>query len=408
MHARPLKAVLFNHTTLLDSRYDVARVNQIRDMLKGLREMGLKVVALSTHGDPLVSLRETYGSLLDLTLDKEVVGKNKGSPMWVLAACEELGIPPSQVFYVGDTVMDWRTAINVPVFYLDAGWSRRFRGRGKYRALSVKQPGSVLPFTRHILAPAPFWAYATDFEDEPVRLRALLPSNVRLHSDDGKFAVQDVFTYEEEIQVATMPANTMLLALVVASLLREGIFEAPPERSMPIFAPYPGSSRGSETKLFDEPFELLASYARGYYYPDLLVRKKDAKDKSLLRWKCSQGEPVSLPTIKNEVGTLVLNKAHKEKLKGRRVVVLDDFMTTGMSLEWAKTLLLSAGAAEVVMVAVGKYPKPHDRYRFEGDVDPYDLDKNQELRLTKDSLWLEPDKEAVEYVKRAFGALARS
>ncbi len=407
MHAKPLRAALFNHTTLFDTHYDDTRVNQIGYMLKGLRDSGLAVVVLSTHEDPLASLRDAYGSVLNLTLSKKEVGKNKGSPAWVRTACEKLGITPDQVFYVGDAVGEWRTAINTPAFYLDAGWSPRDRGGREYRALSAAQPSGVLLFAQHVLAPAPLWAYARDFEDEPVRLRALLPSNVRLSSDNGEFAVQDVFTYGKEIRVASLPANTMLLALVVVSLLREGIFETLPGRPMPIFAPYPGSSRGSRTRLFDEPFKLLASYAKGYYYPDLFVRKKDAEDKSLVRWRHSQDRSVTLPTIKNEVGTLILNEKYKEKVQGRRVVVLDDFMTTGMSLEWAKALLLSAGAVEVVMVAVGKYPKPHSRYRFEGSINPYDLDKNQELRWDEDLLTLESYDGAVAHTRRAFRALAR-
>jgi len=406
MHAEPLKAVLFNHTALLDSYYDEARVNQIKQMLEGLKDLGLSVVALSTHSEPLELLRATYGSLIDLTLDRDAVGENKGSDAWVLRACERLGLSPTQVFYVGDTVRDWRTAVNARVFYLEAGWSERPRGHGARRVLIVKEPGVVLPFARHVLVPAPFWAYAEDFEDEPVRLRVLLPNDARLRSDAGEFTVQDVFTYEREIKVAGLPANTMLLALVVISLLREGLFDVRRGRSMPIFAPYPGSKRGSPTRLFDDPLQLLVSYAKGYYFHDLFLREKDAEDKSLLRVRHARGESVPPPTIENETSTLVLNPRYKEKVRGRHVVVLDDFTTTGMSLEWAKTLLLSAGAEEVTMVAVGKYPKPHDRYRFSGEVDPYDLDENIKLKPSLSPLYLERDEGAVERVKRAFEVLA--
>ena len=379
---------------------------QIRRMLEGLKDLGLSVVALSTHSEPLESLRATYGSLIDLALDRDAVGKSKGSDAWVIEACNRLGIAPSQVFYVGDTVWDWRTAVNARVFYLEAGWSKRPRGDGAYRVLVAEAPDVVLPLARHVLAPAPFWAFAWDFEDEPVRLRVLLPRDAHLRSDAGEFTVQDVFTYKKKIQVAGLPANTMLLALVVISLLREGLFDVRKERSMPIFAPYPGSSRGSTTKLFDNPLELLASSPKGDYVPDLLVRKRDAKDKSLLRWKHFQGEPVLLPTVENEAGTLVLNAEYEDKVRNRRVVVLDDFTTTGMSLEWAKTLLLSAGAAEVIMVAVGKYPGPHNRYRFGGKVDLYDPDKNRGLRASTESIRLAKDEEAVERVRRAFEVLA--
>jgi hypothetical protein len=50
---------------------------------------------------------------------------------------------------------------------------------------------------------------------------------------------------------------------------------------------------------------------------------------------------------------------YKGKLGGKTVIVFDDFTTSGMSLDWARTLLLSAGAERVILVTFGKYAKIH-------------------------------------------------
>ena len=52
-----------------------------------------------------------------------------------------------------------------------------------------------------------------------------------------------------------------------------------------------------------------------------------------------------------------LNPIYQDKIADKRILVMDDFITDGYSGEWARTLLLEAGASEVICVGVGKFPR---------------------------------------------------
>ena len=54
----------------------------------------------------------------------------------------------------------------------------------------------------------------------------------------------------------------------------------------------------------------------------------------------------------NQINTMQLNG---KSIEGKSILVIDDFTTAAYSFECARNLLLEAGAAEVVSVALGKY-----------------------------------------------------
>lgn len=68
--------------------------------------------------------------------------------------------------------------------------------------------------------------------------------------------------------------------------------------------------------------------------------------------------------------TLIVNPKLKEKLDGKVVCILDDYITNGYSAEAAKHLLLSAGARKVYFISIGKFGKKYfsPNYILQGDV----------------------------------------
>jgi len=56
--------------------------------------------------------------------------------------------------------------------------------------------------------------------------------------------------------------------------------------------------------------------------------------------------------------TVHVNSRHEAIISrgDKTVLVFDDFTTSGMTLEWARNLLYSAGANRVVLLTVGKCP----------------------------------------------------
>src|SRR5439155_17189177 len=98
------------------------------------------------------------------------------------------------------------------------------------------------------------------------------------------------------------------------------------------------------------PFvQLAARLFRDRYVPDLLIRHTQAMDSGQAR--AQRGSP----TLLNQMNTMMLNDAHRDRIEGKSIVLVDDFITRGFSTECARNLLLLAGATKVTCVALGKY-----------------------------------------------------
>ena len=58
--------------------------------------------------------------------------------------------------------------------------------------------------------------------------------------------------------------------------------------------------------------------------------------------------------LKNLRGALAVNPRHAAEVQGKRLVLLDDVMTTGASLHEAARTLLAAGASEVSAIVLAR------------------------------------------------------
>jgi len=103
-----------------------------------------------------------------------------------------------------------------------------------------------------------------------------------------------------------------------------------------------------------------------------LIRETEAPDTSLVRVRARSEGRIPDVSIATQASTVRLGDKYRGKLGGKRVIVFDDFTTSGMSLEWARNLLLAAGASNVVTLTIGKYKTTHDRHILtSANIDPY-------------------------------------
>ncbi|MBF4502252.1 phosphoribosyltransferase [Savagea sp. SN6] len=68
--------------------------------------------------------------------------------------------------------------------------------------------------------------------------------------------------------------------------------------------------------------------------------------------------------------TLIVNPNLINRIKGKVICIIDDYITNGYSAESAKHLLFAAGAKEVVFISIGKFGKRYysTNYEIKGDV----------------------------------------
>jgi predicted amidophosphoribosyltransferase len=73
---------------------------------------------------------------------------------------------------------------------------------------------------------------------------------------------------------------------------------------------------------------------------------------------------------KRHFETIKLNPKYKGKLKGKKVCVIDDYVTYGSSFECMRNLLISEGVTDIILIAIGSFKKPYYRedYTISGSV----------------------------------------
>ncbi len=121
----------------------------IEDLLSALRRSGLKLAVLSNKPDD--TTRATVDALLGSGRFDAVCGARQGAPLkpdpaLALAVAAEMGIPPDQFAYVGDTATDMRTAVAAGMYPIGASWG--FRTKAELleagAAVVAEQPADVL------------------------------------------------------------------------------------------------------------------------------------------------------------------------------------------------------------------------------------------------------------------------
>jgi hypothetical protein len=345
------KAVILDHSVLLVN--DAGVTGGLRTLMQALRGHGARLVGFSTHPIDLNARLAQQGlPPVDLLVTRQDVGVSKGSPVWIERTAAALGIPHHHLLYVGDDELDWRTAINAAVLYLHAAWAKP-KSDG-VTALVASSPAYAYKFITHFFLPPHRWEYRLDDEARGLHVRSLLNAEVRLAATGRTFTLQDVFKYDNNPAVGEFRARDVLMLHAIANLYAEGLI-CPGCR----FVVYPSSTPGNLSPTLAEFLEPAAKTFHGFYKPSLVVRAAQAPDTSVVR---AQG---GLAHFRDQARTVKVHPENEGKMGGKTVVIFDDFTTSGMSLDWGRTLLSAAGADRVVLVTFGKYAQNHPaRHRF--------------------------------------------
>lgn len=395
-----LQVVIFDYTTLKD--VPTEHLSALQDLIQKFRTVGVKFAVFSNDSvDLTATLQRNALPEVDLFLTAADVGKKKGAKVWITRAAEVMNCAPHQMLYIGDSFNDWTTAINSAVMYLQARWSQA-RPLGK-ESLQVDTPDDIWVFATHFLLQPPRWQYKLDRQQS--YLRCLLNARTRLPgtivseraSSEG-FELKDIFTYKQDIQIGAWSGRDALMLHAITSLYLEGLI---PQGTF--FAAYPSHTPRTHDPLIDDWFRPAAKTFHGWFKEDLLVRAQAAPDTSKLRATKRQATP------EMQMSTVHVKADYRHKLSGRTVVLIDDFTTEGTSLEWGRRLLLAAGAARVVLLAVGKFgrriPLTHSGYVFnsEPSLDPFSVtEESFDTLFTAHPLTLQADDDAAKRIGSSF------
>ncbi|MFJ6438835.1 hypothetical protein [Streptomyces sp. NPDC091416] len=348
----------------------------IADFLQWLDERDIAFVLLTTDSlDAEVTLAAAGlpAPALHLCRD-DIPGKPaRGSGAWLLTVADRLKLRTNQLIMVGTSEWDWRTGINAGVVHVHARWASHVRDNRGMLTLAADEPADVGELLEHFFLDEPAWAFSHDDPARSFKIRSLLPPSVRFPAAPGRtFELQDVFTRARTITVGTQDARDILMLRLLASAYLDGTL---PHRSL--FCVYPSSSLGKVSEQLAGFLTKAKVLVGSYYREDLLERTAQAPDTSLERWRRSRGEASTADiSIGAQARTVRINPKYKGKLRGKTVVVFDDFTTEGKSIEWARTLLTSAKAEHVIALTIGKYGNSrHTAYQLRPGttIDPFQV-----------------------------------
>ena len=98
---------------------------------------------------------------------------------------------------------------------------------------------------------------------------------------------------------------------------------------------------------------------------ELFIRHTPAKKSTSM----SRDERISIG-CKRHLDTLILNPKYKGKLKGKKICVLDDYVTNGTSFESIRNMLKHEEVSEIILIAIGTFKQPYQKedYKLTGDL----------------------------------------
>jgi len=347
-------------------------------MLAGLRAMGLTIIAAS---NPPVFLKLKASGLwdqIDHLVESADVGAPKRGPAWVDEFVKRTGLRPNEFFYVGDSDNDMVTATRGPMTYAHAMWSPEPPSAYGLRALS---PVWVVNVVRHIFMKRHPWYWTLDGTDghgRPVQAMTLIDAD-GAGNDATKRALLRLL--KDDIDIPIRNAPMMLRQFVMLHMLAS-VYDSNLFGGTQLWTTYPGHT-GTPNDVMGDFLKVAAKLSRNNYTPDLFIRHKEA-----IRSRDARKQDGPVGGLRNQLETMHVNIDYLDSIVGKRVLLLDNFLTWGYSTEGGRTLLLQAGAAEVVVACVAKYgPRISVISPSDDDWSAFEIARPDSARFPQREVW---------------------
>jgi histidinol phosphatase-like enzyme len=323
---------------------DGSVVEGMNEAVGRLHELDVKVIIFSNRPTQEGLLKiQSMATSPDLFVTKQHTKVSKGSPKWIQYVCDKLGIKPNELIYLGDSDLDMRTAVNSKVVYLNAQWSKPSFPYG----IQLSSPALLPTIIEHFFLKTALWHWRLDTVDAAKRsvvAKSMIDGDAAGISD-LRYKLLGWTKHGISSAVGPFSLSTFVMLHLLASIYLDELYEC-----ADWWTTYPGSSGGVNPAMQDF-LEIAAKLFHDRFVPDLLVRHAQAKDSGETRAKGGSVDFI------NQVCTVRLNYDPSiiSGVGGKNVLLVDDFITEGHSIEWARNLLLQAGAASIVSVSIAKY-----------------------------------------------------
>ena len=339
--------------------------NEIRNLVGMLPNLGIEL-AVASNENSSQNIRKLFAQA-KLPIPKHIitpsiVGRKKPSPLFVEMICQLTGASKNEVIYLGD---DDRTdifcAINSKVLPLAAHYSSS--GKPMQYGLPVNDLAALKSYLSTYAEQTPpyfGWFFVSSCQDtgKKIDIRALFGD----HGDLGLTQpLIDLLKNGRDKSIGSKSSTSLgqlLFHYLVSQIYLSGLIQ-----DIKYITVYPGHLANSSNNILSQYSDILKQTFNTSYLPDLLIRHTDAPE--------SRRTPGPNRDIFEQFRTIQVNPSYKSKIKDASILVLDDFTTSGNSLETARRMLLNAQASNVVGLAVAKYRVKYKVTQINNSWDPF-------------------------------------
>lgn len=219
---------------------------------------------------------------------------------------------------------------------------------------------------------SPIWTYSSDWKTKgglQIYFRTLLNACVKIPSTSNhekNISLRDIIQTQKNTTLGThrkVSAPKAVMEFMLSQLSQEGLIN-----SDSCFLLYPNHTPYQVNEVLEETLPALSYKFGSYCLKDSLIRWKHTLNKSIAR---TNKEHYKI-NFETEFNSLCLDI--KRKMRDKTVIVLDDFTTTGLSLDSSRNLLEKVDVDKVVLCAIGKYTRPtatFSSYEIQKDFNPF-------------------------------------
>ena len=348
-----------------DGTLDLPRPSpEMRELVEALPSLAIKLAVASNSRSEYYIKRRFRAARLpppDFIVTRSDVGKPKPSPQFVYRIQELADVKLREMVYIGDDDnTDTFCAINAHVLPFVAKYSQS--NKPMEYGLEVRHPKAFFKdyLTTFGKQDTPYfgWRYTSPCHDtnSPIDVRVLFGDHGHLGLTDTLVGVlkdqEDKFIGSTEVSVRHLLFHYLVSQCYLSGLTLEIDF----------VTVYPGHKAGSINETLQEFSHTFAPVFGDRFLSDLLIRHEDAPQSR------RQG---ARRNIYDQFRTIRVNAKYASRIRGRGILVLDDFTTRGYSLETTRRMLLQAEAGSVVCVAIAKFGSTHSKTRISKPWNPF-------------------------------------
>lgn len=333
---------------------------EIRNLVEALPSLGMKLAVASNDRKSSI-VRHFYHAGLPLPefiVTREDIGTPKPSPSFVYKIQELAGVQLNEMIYIGDDDnTDIFCAINARILPVAAKYSKS--NKPMNYGLPIESPKAVLEYLSIFgrqETPYFSWSCIKSCRDtgSHIDIHALLGDHGGLTS-----ILKTVLKDQKDVKIGprkTSVKDLLFLYLVSQSYL-SGLIA-----NVDLVAVYPGHKKGSLNSTLEEYSKKMTLIFRERFIPDLILRHRDSPKSQYQK---------AQRNIFDQFRTIMINLEYTEKIRSKRILVLDDFTTYGYSLETARRMLLQSGVEHVVCLTIAKFRNSYSATRISKSWDPF-------------------------------------